>query len=295
MLRRAVASASKAASAIANRSTCFATQRGMASKSIPFVPTDPLNLESRLTDEEKMIRDAANAFAQQELMPVVTEWARKESFDPKIMRKMGEVGLLGATIDGYGCPGVSATSYGLIAREIERVDSGFRSAMSVQSSLVMLPIYTFGSEEVKNKYLPKLATGELIGAFGLTEPNHGSNPAGMESRARKDGDYYVLNGTKTWITNSPIADIFVVWAKNEQGEINGFILERGMGGISTSLIILILILYHHHHHLIFSPPTDPPSALLCLSPVYFLLHFLIGRTMLAIHLLTPSCSVHIPV
>lgn len=169
-------------------------------------------------------------------MPVVTEWSRKESFDPKIMAKMGEVGLLGATIEGYGCPGVSATSYGLIAREIERVDSGFRSAMSVQSSLVMHPIFTFGSDALKNKYLPDLAKGTLIGAFGLTEPNHGSNPSGMETRARLDGDHYVLTGTKTWITNSPHADVFVVWAKDDNGKIGGFVLERGMAGLTTPVI-----------------------------------------------------------
>jgi glutaryl-CoA dehydrogenase len=217
----------KSSSAIRVNQRSFATA---------FVPTDPLNLECRLTEEEIMIRDAAHAFSQQELMPVVTEWARKESFDPKIMEKMGEVGLLGATIEGYGCPGVSNTAYGLIAREVERVDSGFRSAMSVQSSLVMFPIFQYGSEEIKSKYLPELATGKMIGAFGLTEPNHGSNPGGMETRARKDGDSYILNGTKTWITNSPHAHVFVVWAKDDEGVISGYVLERGMAGISTPKI-----------------------------------------------------------
>jgi len=202
----------------------------------PFVATDILNLDSRLTEEERMVRDTANAFAQQELMPIVTEWARKETFDRKIMEKFGEVGLLGATIEGYGCPGVSTTAYGLIAREVERVDSGFRSAMSVQSSLVMFPIYNYASEAIKSKYLPELAKGKLVGAFGLTEPNHGSNPSGMETRARKDGDSYILTGTKTWITNSPIADVFVVWAKDDEGVISGFVLERGMAGLTTPKI-----------------------------------------------------------
>jgi glutaryl-CoA dehydrogenase len=214
-----------------------AASRGFAGAA-PFVHTDILNLDSRLTDDERMIRDTAAAFAQQELAPIVTEWARKETFDRKLMEKMGEVGLLGATINGYGCPGVSTTAYGLIAREVERVDSGFRSAMSVQSSLVMFPIFTYASEAVKSKYLPELATGKLVGAFGLTEPNHGSNPSGMETRARRDGDSYVLTGSKTWITNSPIADVFVVWAKDESdgGKITGFVLERGMAGLTTPKI-----------------------------------------------------------
>lgn len=149
------------------------------------------------------------------------------------MKEMGEVGLLGATLKGYGCAGVSSVAYGLMAREVERVDSGYRSAMSVQSSLVMFPISAFGSEAQKDKYLPKLATGELIGCFGLTEPNHGSDPNGMESRARKDGNNYILNGSKTWITNSPIADVFVVWAKDDAGDVRGFILEKGMAGLSA--------------------------------------------------------------
>ncbi len=183
-----------------------------------------------------MIRDSAHAFAQSELMPIVTEMARKESFDRKIMKKMGDVGLLGSTINGYGCIGASTTAYGLIAREVERVDSGYRSAMSVQSSLVMLPINEFGSEAVKSKYLPDLAKGDIVGAFGLTEPNHGSNPSGMETRARKDGDSYILTGSKTWITNSPIADVFVVWAKDDDNKVAGFILERGMAGLTTPTI-----------------------------------------------------------
>lgn len=152
------------------------------------------------------------------------------------MREYGEMNFIGATLKGYGCAGLSSVSYGLIIREVERVDSAYRSALSVQSSLVMYPIYAFGSDALKEKYLPKLATGELIGCFGLTEPNHGSDPAGMETKARKDGDYYVLNGSKTWITNSPIADVFVVWAKDDQGDIRGFVLERDMKGIETPKI-----------------------------------------------------------
>ena len=152
------------------------------------------------------------------------------------MREYGDMNFIGATLKGYGCAGLSSVSYGLIIREVERVDSAYRSALSVQSSLVMYPIYAFGSEALKEKFLPKLATGELIGCFGLTEPNHGSDPAGMETKARKDGDFYVLNGSKTWITNSPIADVFVIWAKDEQGDIRGFVLERDMKGIETPKI-----------------------------------------------------------
>lgn len=157
-------------------------------------------------------------------------------FDAKIMREMGEVGLLGATIKGYGCAGVSSVSYGLMAREVERVDSGYRSAMSVQSSLVMFPIHAFGTDAQKEKYLPQLAKGEIIGCFGLTEPNHGSDPDGMETRATRDGTEYVLNGAKTWITNSPIADVFVVWAKDDANEVRGFILEKGMAGLTAPVI-----------------------------------------------------------
>jgi len=152
------------------------------------------------------------------------------------MREYGEMNFIGATLKGYGCAGLSSVSYGLIIREVERVDSAYRSALSVQSSLVMYPIYAFGSDKLKDKYLPKLATGEFIGCFGLTEPNHGSDPAGMETKARKEGDYYILNGSKTWITNSPIADVFVVWAKDDKGDIRGFVLERSMNGIETPKI-----------------------------------------------------------
>jgi len=169
------------------------------------------------------------------LMPRILEANRKELYDAKIMKEMGQVGLLGATIKGYGCPGVSSVSYGLIAREVERVDSAYRSAMSVQSSLVMFPIFEYASEEHKQQFLPELAKGNLIGCFGLTEPNHGSDPSSMETTARKVGDHYVLNGTKSWITHSPVADVFVVWAQ-ESGKISGFILEKGMKGLSAPTI-----------------------------------------------------------
>ncbi|KAI8899609.1 acyl-CoA dehydrogenase/oxidase [Globomyces pollinis-pini] len=197
---------------------------------------DPLNLESCLTEEEISIRDTARQYAQSKLLPRVTSAFRDERFDREIMSEMGELGLLGATIDGYGCSGVSSVAYGLIAREVERVDSGYRSAMSVQSSLVMHPIYAYGTEEQRLKYLPSLADGSKVGCFGLTEPNHGSDPGGMETKAIKDGDHYVISGSKTWISNSPIADVFVVWAKTEDGAIRGFVLERGMEGLETPAI-----------------------------------------------------------
>ena len=200
---------------------------------------DALLLSGQLTEDERIIQDTARAFARNTLFPGILEANRHEKFDPTILRQMGELGLLGATIEGYGCAGVSHVAYGLIAREIEWVDSGYRSAYSVQSSLVMHPIYTFGSEQMKEKYLPKLAKGELIGCFGLTEPNHGSDPGGMETRATLSGGEYVLNGAKTWITNSPIADIFIVWAKVygdkeiPDGTISGFLLEKSMKGLSA--------------------------------------------------------------
>jgi glutaryl-CoA dehydrogenase len=198
---------------------------------------DPLLLEAQLTEEERMVRDTARAYAQEKLLPRVQEAFRHEKTDPAIFREMGELGLLGATIpDTYGGAGLNYVCYGLIAREIERVDSGYRSMMSVQSSLVMLPIYEFGSEEQRRKYLPKLAKGEFIGCFGLTEPNHGSDPGSMETRARKVDGGYVLKGNKTWITNAPIADVFVVWAKTEDGTIRGFILEKGWKGLSAPAI-----------------------------------------------------------
>lgn len=197
---------------------------------------DPLLLDELLTEEERMIRDSAREYCQSKLMPRVLEANRHETFDPAIMREMGELGLLGAMLDGYGCAGVSQVSYGLIAREVERVDSGYRSAMSVQSSLVMYPIHAFGSEELKQKYLPKLAKGELIGCFGLTEPDGGSDPSAMRTRLKKSGNGYTLSGSKQWITNSPVADVFVVWAKNEADEIVGVVLEKGMKGLSAPKI-----------------------------------------------------------
>ncbi|MBY6225172.1 acyl-CoA dehydrogenase [Ferrimonas balearica] len=196
---------------------------------------DPFLLEQQLTDEQRLIRDTAQAYAQEQLAPRVRQAYRDEHTDPAIFREMGELGLLGATLPDYGA-GVDYTSYGLIAREIERVDSGFRSMMSVQSSLVMYPIYAFGSEAQRARYLPGLASGEQIGAFGLTEPDHGSDPGGMATRARRDGRGYRLSGSKTWITNSPLADVFVVWAKTDDDQIRGFILERGMAGLSTPKI-----------------------------------------------------------
>ncbi|MCE2927939.1 MAG: acyl-CoA dehydrogenase [Rickettsiales bacterium] len=196
---------------------------------------DPLDLESQLTDEERMVRDTARGYARDKLMPRVLEASRHEHFDPEIMREMGALGLFGSTIKGYGCAGVSHVAMGLICREVEWVDSGYRSALSVQSSLVMHPIYTFGTDAQKDKYLPKLATGELVGCFGLTEPDHGSDPSSMVTNAKKVDGGYLLNGAKNWITNSPIADIFIIWAKLD-GEIRGFILEKGMKGLSAPKI-----------------------------------------------------------
>lgn len=200
---------------------------------------DPLNLETALTEDERAIRDTAHSFAQEVLMPKVLMAYREEHFDPGIMRAMGELGLLGSTLpEEYGGAGVGYVAYGLIAREVERVDSGYRSAMSVQSSLVMYPIYAWGSEDQRKKYLPKLATGELIGCFGLTEPDAGSDPGGMTTKARQVKGGYSLSGSKMWISNSPIADVFVVWAKSDahDGAIKGFILEKGMKGLSAPKI-----------------------------------------------------------
>jgi glutaryl-CoA dehydrogenase len=197
-----------------------------------FAWEDPLRLDDLLADDERRIRDLARDYAQEKLMPRVLEANRHERFDREILREMGELGFLGSTLHGYGCAGVNYVSYGLVAREVERVDSGYRSAMSVQSSLVMYPIHAYGTEEQRQRFLPGLATGELVGCFGLTEPNHGSDPGSMEARARKDRGGYVLRGEKTWITNSPIADVAVVWAKDDSGEIRGFLLERGMQGLS---------------------------------------------------------------
>ena len=198
---------------------------------------DPLHLEEQLTEDERMVRDAARAYCQDKLAPRVTEAFRHEKTDIGIFREMGELGLLGPTIaPEYGGAGLNYVAYGLIAREVERVDSGYRSMMSVQSSLVMVPIQEFGSEATKQKYLPKLASGEWIGCFGLTEPNHGSDPGSMITRARKVPGGYELTGNKMWITNSPIADVFVVWAKDDEGAIRGFVLEKGTKGLSAPAI-----------------------------------------------------------
>ncbi|WP_226702941.1 acyl-CoA dehydrogenase [Microbulbifer elongatus] len=197
---------------------------------------DILLLDRQLSDEERMIRDTAREYCQSKLMPRVLEANRNEVFDRNIMREMGELGLLGSTIEGYDCAGLNYVSYGLVAREVERVDSGYRSAMSVQSSLVMHPIYAYGSEEQKQKYLPKLASGEWVGCFGLTEPDAGSDPGGMKTRAKSVDGGYRLTGSKMWITNSPIADVFVVWAKDDEGDIRGFVLEKGMEGLSAPKI-----------------------------------------------------------
>ena len=206
---------------------------------IPFDPTDPFRLDDQLTEDERMIRESAHAFAQSELQPRVIDAFREETSAPELFPLMGKAGLLGATIpEEYGGAGAGYVAYGLIAREIERVDSGYRSMASVQSSLVMYPIHAFGTEEQKRKYLPGLASGELIGCFGLTEPDAGSDPAGMKTVAKKDGDDYVISGSKTWISNSPFADVFVVWAKSEEhgGAIRGFVLEKGMAGLSAPKI-----------------------------------------------------------
>jgi len=203
----------------------------------PYQWEDPLKVESSmLTEEEVSIMEMARGYSQENLLPRVTEAYRTENFQREILSEMGELGLLGPTIDGYGCAGVSSVAYGLVAREVERVDSGYRSAMSVQSSLVMHPINAFGTEEIKEKYLPRLAKGELIGCFGLTEPDHGSDPAGMATEATEapGGGGYVLSGAKTWISNSPIADVFVVWAKCKwDGKIRGFVMEKGQKGLTA--------------------------------------------------------------
>jgi glutaryl-CoA dehydrogenase len=197
---------------------------------------DPLLLEEQLTDEERMVRDTARAYCQEKLMPRVLEANRHEKFDREILYEMGKLGFLGSTLSGYGCAGVNHVCYGLVAREMERVDSGYRSAMSVQSSLVMYPLHEFGSEAQRKKYLPRLATGEWIGCFGLTEPDSGSDPLSMVTRARKADGGYILHGSKMWISNAPIADVFLVWAKDDSGEIRGFLLERGMRGLSAPKI-----------------------------------------------------------
>ena len=197
--------------------------------------TDPLMLRDQLKEEELQIYETANQYCKEKLKPRVINANRKEEFDTNILREMGSLGFLGSTLHGYGCAGIGYVGYGLIARAIESVDSGYRSAMSVQSSLVMWPIYTYGSEHQKQKYLPELAKGVAIGCFGLTEPDHGSDPGGMATRARSQPDgSFILTGSKSWITNAPIADVFVVWAKDDAGAIRGFVLEKGMPGLTTS-------------------------------------------------------------
>jgi len=197
---------------------------------------DPLFFEDLLSEDERLVRDSARDYCRERLFPRVLTANREERFDREIMNEMGELGFLGSTIEGYGCAGANYVSYGLIAREVERIDSGYRSAMSVQSSLVMYPIWDFGTEAQRQKYLPKLATGEWIGCFGLTEPDHGSDPGSMVTRARAVDGGWLLNGAKMWITNAPIADVFVVWAKTEDGVIRGFILEKGMKGLKAPKI-----------------------------------------------------------
>ncbi len=218
--------------------TMAAERREAKQNGVPsaFQWDDPFRLDEQLSEDERMVRDSARDYCQDKLMPRIVKANRHEIFHREILTEMGALGLLGATIQGYGCAGVNNVCYGLIAREIERVDSSYRSAMSVQSSLVMYPIYAYGTDEQREKYLPRLATGETVGCFGLTEPDHGSDPGSMITRARKVDGGFRLTGNKMWITNSPIADVFVVWAKNDDGRIRGFILEKGMEGLSTPKI-----------------------------------------------------------
>ncbi len=208
----------------------------MTTNEAAFRWDDAFLLDEQLSGEERLVRDSARDYCQEKLMPRILTANREERFDREIMNELGELGLLGPTISGYGCAGASYVAYGLVAREIERVDSGYRSAASVQSSLVMFPIHAYGSEAQRERWLPRLATDELVGCFGLTEPDAGSDPGGMKSRARRTPGGWVLDGTKTWITNSPIADVFVVWAKDEEGKVRGFVLEKGMKGLSAPKI-----------------------------------------------------------
>lgn len=233
MMKNVITQTNKLVSKCLDSSVTSSRTFSSSKAKVNFDWKDPLNLESSLTEDERMVRDQVNKYCQDKLMSRVIEANRNSTFDRNIMREMGDMGMLGSTIKGYDCPGLNYVSYGLVAREVEKVDSGYRSAMSVQSSLVMYPIYAYGTEEQRKKYLPKLASGELVGCFGLTEPNHGSDPSSMETRAVKKGNKYVLNGSKTWITNSPIADVFVVWAKDETKQIRGFILEKGMKGLTA--------------------------------------------------------------
>ncbi len=205
-------------------------------KKASFAWEDPFGLEDQLLEEERLVRDTARTYAQEQLMPRILEANRHERIDRSIFNEMGELGLLGSTIEGYGCAGVNGVSYGLAAREVERVDSGYRSMMSVQSSLVMHPIHEFGSDEQKDSFLPRLATGELVGCFGLTEPDHGSDPGSMTTRAKSVDGGYRLSGAKSWITNAPIADLFLVWAKDDEGAIRGFLMEKGAEGLSAPKI-----------------------------------------------------------
>ncbi|HJQ59701.1 MAG TPA: acyl-CoA dehydrogenase [Vineibacter sp.] len=222
----AIAAAAKAANA-----------KGIKEGAAPFDWQDPFFLDAQLDEDERSIRDAVRDYCQEKLMPRVIEANRHEKFHREIMNEMGALGMLGSTLpEKYGCAGTNYVIYGLVAREVEAVDSGYRSAMSVQSSLVMHPIYAYGTDEQRQKYLPKLASGEWVGCFGLTEPDHGSDPGGMKTRATKVPGGFKLNGSKMWITNSPIADVAVVWAKNDDGVIRGFILERGMKGFETPKI-----------------------------------------------------------
>ncbi len=242
---------------------------------------DPLLLDELLTDEERIIEKTARDYAADKLQPRILEANRHETFEPEIMQEMGALGLLGPMIEGYGCAGASYVAAGLIARELERVDSAYRSCYSVQSSLVMVPIYLFGSDAQKEKYLPKLASGESIGCFGLTEPDGGSDPTAMKTRAKKDGDGYKISGAKQWITNSPIADVFIVWAKDDDGTIQGFILEKGMKGLEapkiegkmalrasiTGGIMMDEVAVSEEHRM---PGTDGiKSALMCLNSARF--------------------------
>jgi glutaryl-CoA dehydrogenase len=212
------------------------TLRKAAMRDVPFDWKDALRFDDLLTPEEIMIRDAARDYAQGQLMPRIREAHRHETFDVAVMREMAELGFLGATIEGFGCAGISYVGYGLIAREFERVDTCFRSALGVQTTLSMTPIYLFGSQEQRERYLPAMARADKLGCFGLTEPDHGSDPGSMNSRARKVDGGYLLSGTKTWITHAPIADLMIVWAKDDDGRVGGFILERGMKGLATSKI-----------------------------------------------------------
>jgi glutaryl-CoA dehydrogenase len=205
-------------------------------RDVPFDWQDALRLDDLLSDEERMVRDSARAYAQQRLMPRILQAHRDESFDLAVMREMGELGFLGATIQGFGCAGISYVGYGLVAREFERVDTAYRSALGVQSTLSMMPIYLFGSQAQRERFLPVMARAERLGCFGLTEPDHGSDPGSMTTRARQVEGGWRLSGTKTWITHAPVADVMVVWAKNDEGRVGGYLLERGMPGLGTAKI-----------------------------------------------------------